>query len=91
MFDIANYYEQLVTDHLWQLKQNVTEPLTQSFLDDVACLALNSLPPCYVRNTIDKSVAITEKDFHDMRNATSIAIEKAILQVRLHPHDDRHE
>jgi hypothetical protein len=49
------------------------------------------LPPCYVRNTIDKSVAITEKDFQDMRNATSIAIEKAILQVRLHPHDDRHE
>ena len=91
MFDITNYYEQLVTDHLWQLKEDATEPLTQSFLDDVACLALNSLPPCYVRNTIDKSVAITEKDYQEMRSATSNAIEKAILQVRLHPHDDRHE
>ena len=91
MFDIANYYEQLVTDHLWQLKQNTTEPLTQSFLDDVACLALNSLPPCYVRNTIDKSAAITELEYQEMRNATGIAIENAILQVRRHPHDDRQE
>ncbi|PPD33401.1 MAG: competence protein ComFB [Methylomonas sp.] len=89
MFDITNYYEQLVTDHLWQLKENTTEPLTQSFLDDVACLALNSLPPCYVRNTIDKSAAISENDYQDMRNETSIAIEKAILKVKLHPHDER--
>lgn len=89
MFDITNYYEQLVTDRLWQLKEEAAEPLTQSFLDDVACLALNSLPPCYVRNTIDKSAAITEKDYQDMRNTTNVAIEKAILKVRRHPHDDR--
>lgn len=89
MFDITNYYEQLVTDRLWQLKEEAAEPFTQSFLDDVACLALNSLPPCYVRNTIDKSVAITEKDYQDMRNTTNVAIEKAILKVRRHPHDDR--
>lgn len=89
MFDINNYYEQLVTDRLWQLKEEAAEPFTQSFLDDVACLALNSLPPCYVRNTIDKSVAITEKDYQDMHNTTNVAIEKAILKVRRHPHDDR--
>lgn len=89
MFDITNYYEQLVTDHLWRLKEEATEPLTQSFLDDVACLALNSLPPCYVRSAIDKSAAITEKDYEEMFDQTRKAIEKAIVKVKRNPHDER--
>lgn len=91
MFDICNYYEQLVTDQLWQLKEQSEVPLPQSFLMDVACVALNSLPNCYVRSLVDKGASLTEKEHEAMRNAATRAIEQAILVVNRHPHDNRSE
>lgn len=89
MFDISNYYEQLVTDRLWQLKEQSEESFSQSFLIDVACVALNSLPACYVRNIVDKGAGMTETEHQDMRDAAISAIEQAILMVKRHPHDTR--
>lgn len=89
MFDICNYYEQLVTDQLWQLKEQSEETLSPSFLMDVACVALNSLPNCYVRNLVDKGAGMTEIEHQDMREAAMKAIEQAILVVNRHPHDTR--
>lgn len=89
MFDICNYYEQLVTDQLWQLKEQSEVPLSQSFLMDVACVALNALPNCYVRNLVDKGAAMTEKEHQDMRDAAIKAIEQAVLLVNHRPHDTR--
>ncbi|MBS4053110.1 MAG: late competence development ComFB family protein [Methylomonas sp.] len=91
MFDICNYYEQLVTDQLWQLKEQSEETLSPSFLIDVACVALNSLPNCYVRNLVDKGAGMTEIEHQDMREAAMKAIEQAILVVTRHPHDTREE
>ncbi|MCK9607690.1 MAG: late competence development ComFB family protein [Methylomonas sp.] len=89
MFDISNYYEQLVTDQLWQLKKQSEETLSQSFLIDVACVALNSLPACYVRNIVDKGAGMTETEHQDMRDAAISAIDHAILVVNRNPHDSR--
>lgn len=91
MFDICNYYEQLVTDQLWQLKEKSEGTLSQSFLMDVACVALNSLPNCYVRSLVDKGADLTEKEHEDMRRAAARAIEQDILVVNRHPHDKRDE
>ncbi|MBU2571818.1 MAG: late competence development ComFB family protein [Gammaproteobacteria bacterium] len=89
MPNINNYYERLVVDQLWNMAQKSKEPLTQDFIDDVACLALNRLPACYVRSMVDKSSYITDKTYQEMENAVTEAINQAIEQVRLNPRGQR--
>lgn len=89
MLDVVNYYEQLVIDRLWQIAESDAEPLSRAFLEDVACLALNNLPTCYVRSMIDKSASLSEQDHENMRIAVEKAVEQAMIQVRLQPHEAR--
>lgn len=89
MLNICNYYERLVIDHLWHLQAEAAEPYSQTFLEDVACLALNQLPICYVRSMVDKSVNTSDFDLERMRIATNRAIEQAMDQVRRRPHEAR--
>ncbi|WP_431067182.1 late competence development ComFB family protein [Methylotuvimicrobium sp.] len=89
MPNISNYYERLVVDQLWNMVQKSKEPLTQDFIDDVACLALNRLPACYVRSIVDKSSYITDQMYQEMENAVTEAIKQAIEQVRLNPRSQR--
>ena len=89
MLDISNYYEKLVTDQLWKLMENSEEHFSQAFLEDVACIALNQLPACYIRYYVDKSSSLTEHHFQEMNQAVNNAINYAIEQVKLVPHDHR--
>ncbi|WP_404357680.1 late competence development ComFB family protein [Methylotuvimicrobium sp. KM1] len=89
MPNINNYYERLVVDQLWNMVQKSKEPLTQDFIDDVACLALNRLPSCYVRSIVDKSSYITDQIYQEMENAVTEAIKQAIEQVQLNPRGQR--
>ncbi|CCE22399.1 late competence development ComFB family protein [Methylotuvimicrobium alcaliphilum] len=89
MSNINNYYERLVVDQLWSMAQKSKEPLPQDFIDDVACLALNRLPACYVRSMVDKSSYITDQAYQEMENAVAEAINQAIEQVRLNPRGQR--
>lgn len=91
MLNICNYYEQLVIDHLWQLTNNPANNFTQAFIEDVACLALNDLPTCYVRNLVDKGANMTEHDHQEMRQLVLVAIDKAMIKVLKHPHELRGE
>lgn len=91
MLDISNYYEQLVIDRLTLLSQQSDEPLSKTFLEDVACLALNRLPPSYVRHRIDKGARINDADYEAMMSDVAKAIDDAIIQVHKHPHDQRDE
>ncbi len=47
------------------------------FLVDVACVALNNLPPRYIRHSIDLSFYMTESDLHETEAAVRVAVEKA--------------
>ncbi len=89
MLNIINYYEQLVIDQLWKLTEDAVEPISQGFLEDVACLALNKLPACYVRNPVDKGSYLSDLHYIEMRETVSKVIAEAITQVRLQPHDVR--
>ncbi|MGZ4960386.1 MAG: late competence development ComFB family protein [Methylomonas sp.] len=89
MLNISNYYEQLVRDHLWQMIENAEQPLSQTFIEDVACLALNKLPICYVRSQVDKAASLSGKDIQEMSEAVAGAIDEAIEQVSRRPHDAR--
>lgn len=89
MLDISNYYEQLVIDRLWKLAEQAEQPFSPSFQEDVACLALNHLPPCYVRNAIDKGINVDDQQFLAMTDAVQAAIDAAIEQVGNRPRSDR--
>ncbi|WFP49069.1 late competence development ComFB family protein [Methylomonas sp. EFPC3] len=89
MLNINNYYERLVIDRLWKLAEQSNEPFRQAFQEDVACLALNKLPPCYVRNTIDKGINVSEEHYLQMVAAVETAVEQAMQQVLSRPRLDR--
>ncbi|ANE57252.1 late competence development ComFB family protein [Methylomonas sp. DH-1] len=91
MLNINNYYERLVMDQLWKLGEQADQPFSQAFQEDVACLALNRLPPCYVRNTIDKGINVSEAQYLEMVAAVNGAIEQAIRQVTSRPRQDREQ
>ena len=81
MLEIYNYYERLVDDHLWKMAQDPDRMLSQVDLEDIACIVLNRLPPCYVRNLIDKAAHLSEKQYQEMHKQVSDAIEIALEQV----------
>lgn len=89
MLDIKNYYEQLLNDQLWKMTEEHPELFSKTAQEDVACIALNKLPPCYVRNLVDKGSNLTELNYIEMNQAVSSAIAAAIEQVKLIPHDNR--
>lgn len=91
MPDINNYYEQLVSDQLWKLNQDAEQPMDQNYIDDITCIALNSLPPCYVRNLADLSSHLSDVKYQQMTHAVEAAIQKAIQQVNRRSQQDREE
>lgn len=91
MLNINNYYERLVIDQLWKLAEQADQPFSQAFQEDVACLALNLLPPCYVRNTIDKGINVSEAQYLEMVAAVDKAIEQAMGLVLSRPRQDREQ
>jgi hypothetical protein len=94
MLDITNYYEQLVIDQLWHIieEHRVSDELiNQMFIEDIACLALNKLPACYVRNRADKCAHLSEIKCDEMRQEVSQAIAEAMEQVKRRPRVDRDE
>lgn len=79
---VHNYYEPLVIQEIMTElvgKQNITD---EDFLEDVACVALNSLPARYVRHDVDMAFFLTTEERHriaeDIRNAISNAHELVI-------------
>lgn len=89
MLDITNYYERLVSDHLWHLLREETPTPTQSFLEDVACVALNSLPARYIRHRVDMGSHMSEADYLTMEAEVDAAVKQAIEKVRSRSHEAR--
>ncbi|MCH8180718.1 MAG: late competence development ComFB family protein [Proteobacteria bacterium] len=61
---IHNYYEQQVVSLVTDLAP-AYPLLTQDHLPDVACVALNRLPPRYIRHQVDLAFHMTEKERQD--------------------------
>lgn len=91
MLNISNYYEQLVMDRLWQICADATASFNQAFLEDVACLALNRLPPSYVRYSLDKGCHLSEQEYHEMKAAVEAAVAHALTQASNHPRAEARE
>lgn len=81
---IHNYYEKLVLEHITAklIKERGIDD--SSFLEDVACIALNQLPSHYVRYDVDKSFYMTDKERGEMEQAVEDAVKHAAEYVSSH-------
>ncbi len=71
---VHNYFERLVFEDVARLAANYPG-YTADMLADVACVALNRLPPRYVRHDVDMMFYLTEKERHDLDDAIQEALD----------------
>jgi hypothetical protein len=76
---IHNYYEQLVHSKLIERVQS--NQLSEELVPDVACVALNHLPPRYIRYDVDMAFYLSPKEYEEIENKVAEAVTHAILFV----------
>lgn len=86
---IHNYYEPLVIEHIMNTLGR-EKGVDESFLQDVACLALNQLPARYVRHDVDMAFFLTTREREKMQRNITEAVLKAAQRVR-ESHDTKEQ
>ena len=76
---IHNYYERRV----FEILQKKLPELSGSNIDiaDIACVALNHLPPCYIRHDVDMAFYLSSTDRQEMETKVEQVVEDAINTV----------
>ena len=77
-----NYYEQLVYARLMLVKDIPAG--YPDFLEDVACVALNRLPPRYVKDSVNLFFYTPINEIEAMQTAVAEAVDAALIIVRTH-------
>ena len=75
--NVHNYFEHLVFNQVRKQLQDVS----QDFCEDVACVALNSLPPRYVRQSVDLLFYMSIEESTEMEGRVEAAVAQAIEYV----------
>ena len=81
---INNHHEKLVIDYLSTLPLYKEHQGDTGFLQDIACVALNHLPPKYVRHSVDLVFYMSDREMAEMEVKVKAAVDEAILQVQAH-------
>lgn len=74
---IQNYYEHLVYDRIRHVLLESGEPLDTVNMDDLACVALNRLPPRYLRFSVDLTTRLTDEDWEVINRQVNEAVDYA--------------
>jgi len=85
METISNFYERLVIDHINRICRERDLKLDAGAQQDIACLALNQLPPRYVRHSIDAIFFIPDDERIQIDNDVTNAVDNAIDKVTGNP------
>lgn len=74
---IKNFAEQLVFARMQEtlIAQGIND---EDFLEDVACLALNQLPPRYIRFSVDLVVNLDQDERNQLEEDAADAVRKAV-------------
>lgn len=76
---IRNYYEKIVIEHVRNtLGKKIKD---QEYLADVACVALNQLPPRYIRYEVDMIFYLSPVERKEIEEKISVAIEEAVKLI----------
>ena len=78
---IHNFYERLVFEEVSHRSEKYPD-FTHDMLADVACVALNRLPPRYIRHAVDYSFYLTEQERLDVNAAIKEAVSYAFNFVQ---------
>jgi hypothetical protein len=81
---LHNFYETLVLKAIKDYSLFADELRDNDFLEDVACVALNHLPPKYVRYDVDLMFYMTSSEKEQVESAVNNAVKNAIEFVRKH-------
>ncbi len=76
---VHNYYERFVFEQLLRASDKATND--PNFFADVACVALNHLPPRYVRFDVDMSFFLSPVEMEEMTDKVAHAVNKALEHV----------
>ena len=86
--NINNYYEQVVAKEIHrQLDGQAKEP-SLDFMVDVACVALNRLPPKYYRYEVDMAFYMSPNELSDVEERVESSVREAIVFVTQHGRSD---
>lgn len=77
---LHNYYERLVVQEVHDQSERVQQG-DRDFLADVACVALNRLPPRYIRHDVDMTFFMSPQDMVEIANKVSLAVTDALSYV----------
>lgn len=77
---IHNYYERLVLEEISTTNERVQSG-DREFLADVACVALNRLPPRYIRHDVDMTFFMSPQDMQEIEDKVRAAVQSAIAYV----------
>ena len=74
--DIHNYYEHLVLERIEQLQ--LVGKKSPDYIADLCCLALNKVPPRYIRYEVDMAFFLPQLERIAMENEVEEAIAQGI-------------
>ncbi len=76
---IHNYYESLVIDEITNTNERARADI--DFLADLACVALNRLPPRYIRHDVDMTFFMSPQEMQEVQNKVIAAVKEAVTYV----------
>lgn len=76
---IHNYYERLVLAEVTQASERSHND--SEFRADVACVALNRLPPRYIRHNVDMTFFMSTQELGEINDKVQQAVSDAIAYV----------
>lgn len=76
---VHNYYERFVFEQILRASDLAAEDA--NFFADVACVALNHLPPRYVRFDVDMSFFLSPQEMDEMADKVANAVNDALAYV----------
>lgn len=76
---VHNYYEQLVLDCL--IQHYPDEASDPNYLADLTCVALNHLPPRYVRHNVDMTFFLSPQELAEIDHKVKQAVANAVQYV----------
>lgn len=77
---LHNYYERLVVQEVHDQSERVQQG-DRDFLADVACVALNRMPPRYIRHDVDMTFFMSPQDMVEIERKVSQAVTDALNYV----------
>ena len=77
---VQNYYEKLVCERVAQVVGR--KSVDNNYLEDVACVALNHLPPRYIRHEVDMFFYLSPIERDEMIAKVDAAITDAVTFIQ---------